>query len=454
MPQQAAEDVGGQKSKGDLKRERRALQEAQRIAKGLPVEKPVEGLDKPLKQVEPKATPVVKPSKPVEPEKDKPSPAKEVSSDLAEQRMATKPKELSPLKDLTRQIPTRTADINGLIRGLGHNGQRIHPSFIRIGLKMNKDIIRGSLPRCVAMLLAIRDVIMDYVTPARKELTRDLVVRLRSNVKFLNECRPLSVGMNTAFDFLQHQMTKIPAGKSDADSKQSLFNDIDQYIKDEISLAVNAITVLGAERINKTGDCIMTFSYSLEVKHVLYSAYLQGKKFRVIVVDSGPEYRGLDMVEFLSKLNIHVSYIYINSAPYVIKESTKVLLGAHAILANGYVMSQMGSSQLALLAANHNVPVYVTCATSEFSDAVHTDAFVYNEASLTPDYFKVKNEKLREHFNGDGEEKERNDSLEIVNLLYDVTPPDFVSVVITEKGALPCTSVPAVMRRQVTQKTH
>lgn len=36
--------------------------------------------------------------------------------------------------------------------------------------------------------------------------------------------------------------------------------------------------------------------------------------------------------------------------------------------------------------------------------------------------------------------------LHLLNLAYDVTPPNFVSAVITEKGMLPCTSVPVVLR--------
>lgn len=58
---------------------------------------------------------------------------------------------------------------------------------------------------------------------------------------------------------------------------------------------------------------------------------------------------------------------------------TKVLLGAHALLANGYVMSRAGSSQIALLAKAYNVPVLVCCETHKFSERVQTDSFVYNE---------------------------------------------------------------------------
>jgi len=34
----------------------------------------------------------------------------------------------------------------------------------------------------------------------------------------------------------------------------------------------------------------------------------------------------------------------------------------------------------------------------------------------------------------------------ILNLVYDVTPPELISMVITELGMIPCTSVPVVLR--------
>ena len=38
--------------------------------------------------------------------------------------------------------------------------------------------------------------------------------------------------------------------------------------------------------------------------------------------------------------------------------------------------------------------------------------------------------------------------LHLLNLVYDVTPPNFISMVITEVGMIPCTSVPVVLRVQ------
>lgn len=42
-------------------------------------------------------------------------------------------------------------------------------------------------------------------------------------------------------------------------------------------------------------------------------------------------------------------------------------------------------------------------------------------------------------------------SLNLLNLTYDVTPPDLVTAVVTELAILPCTSIPVVVRVKHTE---
>lgn len=62
-------------------------------------------------------------------------------------------------------------------------------------------------------------------------------------------------------------------------------------------------------------------------------------------------------------------------------------MGAHAILANGSVMSRAGSAQVALIAKAFNVPVLVSCETHKSCERAQTDAIVYNELGMV--YFKT-----------------------------------------------------------------
>jgi translation initiation factor eIF-2B subunit delta len=55
----------------------------------------------------------------------------------------------------------------------------------------------------------------------------------------------------------------------------------------------------------------------------------------VIIVDSRPKISGKTTLEKLSKKGIDCTYILINAVSFVMKSVTKVIIGAHALLANG-----------------------------------------------------------------------------------------------------------------------
>ena len=74
----------------------------------------------------------------------------------------------------------------------------LHPCIVALGLKYANGSIRGANARCVAMLLAFKAVVGDYVTPPGKSLNWDLVKRLRPLISFLIECRPKSISMGNA----------------------------------------------------------------------------------------------------------------------------------------------------------------------------------------------------------------------------------------------------------------
>lgn len=78
-------------------------------------------------------------------------------------------------------------------------------------------------------------------------------------------------------------------------------------------------------------------------------------------------------------LIVFLFYFVLNLRIFFSKVS-KVLLEANTLLANGYMMADLGSSQIALIARASNKPVLICCETYKFSERVHTDSFVFNEA--------------------------------------------------------------------------
>lgn len=160
--------------------------------------------------------------------------------------------------------------------------------------------------------------------------------------------------------------------------KTNLSDSVDTYINDQIAKAAEAISITMREKISD-GDVILTFGCSSLIQHILLEAKSADRKFRVIIVDTRPNHEGLEMLRRLVAKDISCTCVQINAVGFIMPQVTKVLLGAHALLANGYVMSRSGTAQVALIAKHFNVPVLVCCETHKFSERVQTDAFVYNE---------------------------------------------------------------------------
>ena len=452
-----ASDVGdANTSKADLRKQRREQQEAQRAAKAKEQEKK----DVVQETKDGQSSKVLQSKENIEP---KPI-LKSILKDPSKKTLINTRTRQEEHMQVFPEIPSRHPDINSLTRDLGFKGEVYHPEIVRLGVKTNQGVIKGSSPRLLSLMVALKQLIQDYSTPSGKVLDRDLPASIDKSMDFLAKCRPLTTGMMNGAAFVKRNITRLTMEGSqcektvtDQQLKEQMVKIIDNYIEDEICCALKSIVEEGAQLISEK-DVIMTLGCSLKVQHVLYRAIQSGKKFTVVVVDSGPDYDGVNMLKFLqgisTKDQISLKYIYISAIAHVMKSISKVIVGGHGVLANGYVMSKMGASQIALVSNSYNVPFIVCCETNEFSDAVHTDAFVYNESGLCRDYFKVKNEKLGKVIKdccGDAVDSQtqgkKRKNLKLLNLLFDVTPPDFVSMIVTEMGIIPCTAVSAVIRR-------
>jgi translation initiation factor eIF-2B subunit delta len=149
-----------------------------------------------------------------------------------------------------------------------------------------------------------------------------------------------------------------------------LNEEIETFIHEKIILAADTICkyilansdiVISGTSYSKSkitdDDIILTYGYSSLVLNILLQARHKFPNMQVVVVDSRPRQKGKIMLEQLIKHNINCTYILINGISFIMNRVTKVILGAHALLANGYVMSPIGSSQIALVAKSFNVPV-------------------------------------------------------------------------------------------------
>ncbi|VDP36535.1 unnamed protein product [Soboliphyme baturini] len=185
---------------------------------------------------------------------------------------------------------------------------------------------------------------------------------------------------------------------------------LDDYAEQKISLATKAISEFVSAKLK--GICkhptVLTYSSSSTVEACLYAAANQGIDFDVVVVDSQPQ--GFEMAKNLIEKGFKCDYVLIGGIMHVLREVSIVILRADGILANGSVIAPFGSSQVALVASKHNIPVLVLCQTYKFCEKVLTSPL---EASWTD---------------------------------CEVMPAEFVTGVVTEIRMLPCSAVPAVLR--------
>jgi len=335
----------------------------------------------------------------------------------------------------------------------------IHPAVLILGLQFSEFIIDGGNARCIAMLNAFKKVISDYKTPTGTSLSRHLTSHISKQVEFLSNCRTLCGSMKTAIRYVKTEISKLSIDLPDEDAKSLLCELIDNFIRDRIYLADQIIITNGLKKI-KENDVILTYSYSTIVSDLLLEAHQKQKiNFSVVVVDSKPRYEGKLMLKKLVDAGIKCTYILLNGLSFMLHSVTKVIIGASSLLSNGAIMSRVGTAVVNMMAYDFKIPVMVCCETYKFSESVRLDSFVWNEIG-DPDELinnKIINPLIQSPFIASRMPKEQPSDeilsdwrdiqqLKLLNLHYDVTPSKYITMVITEMGMIPSTSVPVVLR--------
>ncbi|KAJ2910220.1 hypothetical protein GGI21_001095 [Coemansia aciculifera] len=439
-------------------------------------------------------------------------------------------------------------------------GIPIHPRIKEVGLRMATMEVYGANARVVSVLAAFADVIADYTTPPHALLYRSLATHISAQINFLVYQRPMSTGLGNAIRWLKNQIQNISADMNDDEAKRRLVTMIGDYVKERITASGDIIAELGAEKI-QDGDVILTFGNSSTVQRLLIAARDMGRRFRVIVVDSRPHNDGRNLVRKLVAAGFSdleeaaagspgatssmpadlsacgkgrgrnglyggVTYAPITALSFLMREASKVFLGAESFFANGAMLSRAGTAMVALSAHSFHVPVIVACETYKFSEKIQLDAVVSNELGV-PDALMYRTgvadaepvgphcspslsemeysayardrysarprwnnrSSLVSDFSGEigtavsavlatnaaGGKRGKNakaaiamsdeakalarlnircplsewrstHNLRLMNLTQDITPPEFVSVILTEVGMIPTTSIPVVLR--------
>ncbi|OJD20198.1 hypothetical protein ACJ73_08470 [Blastomyces percursus] len=357
-------------------------------------------------------------------------------------------------------------------------GKEIHPAILALGLQMRDYVICGSSARCVAMLLCFKRVIESYSTPIGTSLARHLMTHLSHQISYLSSCRPLSISQGNAIRAIKLAISAVDPSCPESEAKESLCDFIDGFIREKITVADQVIANSAAQKVND-GDVILCYGGSNIVQQTLLTAHGQGKKFRVSIIDSRPLFEGKNLARTLASAGLQVQYSLVHAISHAVKEATKVFLGAHSMTSNGRLFSRVGTALVAMSAKERaggtNIPVIVCCETVKFTDKVALDSIVLNEladadelAASEPSHqithppppLPTKTTKSGAATNQDTESMadtvidpnnplqhwKEKPGLQLLNIMYDVTPAEYIDMVITEMGSLPPSAVPIVHR--------
>lgn len=488
------------------KAERRALQEKQRAEKAARSQQPQQGAgagaskaipkqqseqpsqSKPLqphtKQPEARAAPVG--SKEKQSQKNDPS-SKQVSLSSSFNAVNSATNKISLVSHLSPyQDPSKSFHCGATIRPINcGDADTLHPCVIQTGYLFATGQIRGGNARCRAMLRCYLRLIRDFVPPtlsSTSQHTEDMrhvidQVILKPAFQYWTEyCRPHSVSMGNAFSFLKTATaSSLDRDMTWPEMSIALTEIIQAYERERIDFADVAIAEIACQKIlfskkRKDGEVFLTFGNSEAIRVVLQQAAQSSsltssddnstfnvgrqsfcnRNFRVIVVDSRPLLEGQEMLRYLRKLNIECSYCLLSAVTYVLKDVTKVLLGASSLSSDGSVFGRVGTAVIAMAAHHQHIPVLFFSETYKISYRVFTESITSNEIG-DPDEVIIPIRASNKNEESKSDAAPSTDDVKRLNLLYDLTPAEFVSGIVTELGIVPPTSIAVLLREMNSQ---
>jgi len=159
----------------------------------------------------------------------------------------------------------------------------------------------------------------------------------------------------------------------------------------------------------------------------MYLAHEQGIKLKVFADETRPVLQGARLTAFeLQQAGIDVTLICDNMAGMVMSKGwiQAVIVGTDRVAANGDVCNKIGTYSVAVLAKAHGIPFYVACPLS----TIDLNTATGNE-------IPIEERPAEEITEGFGKRTAPQD-IKVFNPAFDVTPNEYVTAIITEKGII------------------
>ena len=160
---------------------------------------------------------------------------------------------------------------------------------------------------------------------------------------------------------------------------------------------------------------------------VIRSAIEAGKSISVYADETRPFLQGARLTAWeLMQDGIPVTLIADNAAAFLMSrgEIDAVIVGADRVAANGDVANKIGTYAVAVVANRHRIPIYVAAPISTIDAAITSGAQIPIE------------ERSESEVTGYGDVRWAPVGVKVRNPVFDVTPAELVSALITERGVV------------------
>ncbi|MEM3736524.1 MAG: hypothetical protein QXJ75_00310 [Candidatus Bathyarchaeia archaeon] len=300
-----------------------------------------------------------------------------------------------------------------------------------------KERIVGSVKVTLACLGAIGGLSLNSPAATREDFVRSIL----NACNRLREVRPTLFLLQNGLQYvLDHLRSAFDRG-ADLEELKKVVSSSAGNFSNMVRDSVDRIGVVGSSYISD-GDTILTHGCSTTVLSVISRAQQSGKRLEVITTETRPEFHGRLFAMAVADLGIPVTLIIDSAHRHVMGRVNKVLLGATAILLDGAVLGRIGTATVAHSAREAGVSVYVMASLCK----------------ICPDVKIVDNIRFEERETASilPPEEARSLGIKILNPVYDLTPPQDVSLLVTEDGAIPPSAVSSLVEKVHTllQRPH
>jgi len=289
----------------------------------------------------------------------------------------------------------------------------------RIARDIESMKIRGAGRIAIAAARALAITATRSCAPSRDEFVEEMLRAARR----LIATRPTAVSLPNSVRFV---VKKLREGVKADYALEELRDHIVEVSTLFIESAEQAVVRIGeyGSRMVEEDDTLMTHCNSASALEIIKAAYKQGKKIKVYATETRPLFQGHITAQILSKEGIDVSLICDNAVRHFISRIDKVVVGADAIAANGALVNKIGTSLVALAAKEASIPFIVGAETIKFSPE-----------TIIGELVKIEERPWAEVINADILSNIGN--VRIHNPAFDITPPEYIDMIVTEKGVIP-----------------